>query len=195
VIGAMADDRSVSAALEDDHEMADKTDSERESFSPPCYLRDVDPAYAGYLTRAELIELLNELLEGERAGAKASAKCLAESDAKDMRTALRAVARDEQRFCGMLYRHILALGGAPSPETGAFYGKLMAIPGLPERLAFLNRGQGWVVRRLRDALPCVQDDRLHDDLKAMLQVHEANIRRCAGVLDAARPLDKLEAPA
>ncbi len=161
----------------------DDTASDRGTYSPPCYLHEVDPAYAGYLTRAELLDLLNELLEGERAGAKASAKCLAESGEKDAQSALRVVARDEQRFCAMLARHIEALGGKPSPATGAFYGKLMAISGLAKRLAFLNRGQGWVVRRLRDALPCVQDERLHDDLKVMLQVHEENIRRCARVLE------------
>jgi len=40
------------------------------SSSPPCYLNDVDPAYQGYLARNDLLVLLNELLEAERAGAK-----------------------------------------------------------------------------------------------------------------------------
>jgi nitronate monooxygenase len=70
----------------------------------------------------------------------------------------------------------------PSPATGRFYGKLMAIAGLTKRVAFLNRGQGWVVRRLRDALPRVRDDRLYEDLKVMLEAHEGNIRRCDRLL-------------
>jgi len=170
--------------MEDDQAMSDhqREDKPGGSYSSPCYMHEVDPAYAGYLTRAELLELLNELLEGERAGAKASARCLAESD-EPASSVLRTVARDEQRFCAMLSRHIETLGGVPSAATGAFYGKLMAIPEMAKRLAFLNRGQGWVVRRLRDALPCVQDERLYDDLKDMLQVHEANIRRCERVLE------------
>jgi hypothetical protein len=173
--------------MEDIHAMRDdgspdKSDSSHGSYSPPCYMREVGPAYAGYLTNAELLELLNELLEGERAGAKASARILAASGDENAQSALRAVARDEQRFCGMLAHHIQALGGTPSPATGAFYGKLMAVSGTSEKIAFLNRGQGWVVRRLRDALRCVRDERLHDDLKVMLQVHEANIRRCERVL-------------
>lgn len=162
----------------------DDSEGSQGTYSPPCYMHEVDPAYAGYLTKGELLDLLNELLEGERAGAKASAKCLADSDGKDAQSALRSVARDEQRFCAMLSSHIRSLGGTPSRETGAFYGKLMAISGLAERLAFLNRGQGWVVRRLRDALPRVKDERLYDDLKIMLQVHEANIRRCERVLES-----------
>lgn len=153
--------------------------------SPPCALREVEPAYAGYLTRQELIDILNELLEGERAGARATIRFVGESDDKATRSALRKVATDEARFCAMLARHIRALGGLPSAGTGGFYDKLVAIPGFPERLALLNRGQGWVVRKLRDVLRCVRDDGLYEDLKAMLDVHEANIRRCNRLLPAA----------
>jgi nitronate monooxygenase len=31
-------------------------------------------------------------------------------------------------------------------KVGAFYGKAMAIADLSERVAFLNRGQGWVAK-------------------------------------------------
>jgi nitronate monooxygenase len=51
----------------------------------------------------------------------------------------------------------------------------MAIGDLRERVAYVNRGQGWVVRKLRDLLPRVRDDRLHGDLGEMLRSHEANI--------------------
>ena len=33
----------------------------------------------------------------------------------------------------------------------------MAIEDLAERIAFLNRGQGWVVRKLRELIPKVRD--------------------------------------
>jgi hypothetical protein len=59
--------------------------------------------------------------------------------------------------------------------VGAFYGKAMAIDELRERIVFLNRGQGWVVRRLREILPRVRDEQLHADLSEMLQSHEVNI--------------------
>ena len=51
----------------------------------------------------------------------------------------------------------------------------MAISDVAERLAFLNRGQGWVVRKLERLLPRVRDDALHADLAAMLESHRDNI--------------------
>lgn len=156
-----------------------------EGCSPPCYLREADATYAGYLTARELVEILNELLEGERAGARATIELVREVRDERVRAAMRKISIDEARFCAMLARHVRALGGMPSAGTGAFHDRLIAIPGLMDRLAFLNRGQGWVVRKLRDVLRCVRDDRLYDDLKAMLEAHEANIRRCNRLLDAA----------
>ena len=49
---------------------------------------------------------------------------------------------------------------------------------LAERLAFLNRGQAWVIRRLREALPRIHHDLTYQELKTMLEVHEANVARC-----------------
>jgi len=70
-------------------------------------------------------------------------------------------------------------------KIGAFQEKALAIEGLPERMAFLNRGQGWVVKKLREMLPKVRDDSLHRDLAEMLQSHEVNIARTNEVLQAA----------
>ena len=73
-------------------------------------------------------------------------------------------------------------------KVGAFYNKAMVIADLSERVAFLNRGQGWVVRKLRQILPRVRDDRLHADFAEMLQSHEANIAPANGVMTARRRL-------
>ena len=70
-------------------------------------------------------------------------------------------------------------------KVGALYDKAMAIADLSERVAFLNRGQGWVVRKLREILPRVRDDRLHADFAEMLQSHEANIAPANGVVHPA----------
>jgi nitronate monooxygenase len=59
--------------------------------------------------------------------------------------------------------------------VGAFYDKAMAITDLTERMALLNRGQSWVVRKLRELLPRVRDESLRIDLQKMLESHEANI--------------------
>jgi nitronate monooxygenase len=63
----------------------------------------------------------------------------------------------------------------PPCDYGAFYGKAMAIADLSDRITFLNRGQGWVVRKLRELLPRVRDNQLQKDLTQMLRSHETNI--------------------
>jgi hypothetical protein len=146
--------------------------------SPPCYLREVDPAYLGYLGTAETIALLNKLLEGERAGARGLTEMAKDSDRLATTATLSGIARDEARFCAMLADHIQALGGTPSTVTGSFYLTLTAEENREAKIGLLNRGQAWVVRKLREALPRLPEGRLHDDLKHMLEVHERNIRRC-----------------
>jgi len=128
-------------------------------------------------TQNALLDLLGKLLEGERAGARGVA--IMSRLAKDDRTrvALGEIARDEARFCAMLSRHITRLGGVPSAATGAFYDKLLAIEDMRQRLDFLDRGQDWVVRKLREALPGIADTELRDDLADMLDTHERNIVR------------------
>ena len=125
--------------------------------------------------QAELVALLDELLEAERAGARVTLESA--RGAADAPTAalLMAIHRDEARWCAMLLRHIKAAGRTPSTKVGAFYGKAMAINDLAERIVFLNRGQGWVVRKLRDMLARVGDDALRADLTEMLRSHEDNI--------------------
>lgn len=125
--------------------------------------------------QAELVALLDELLEAERAGARVTLES-ARAPANAATVALlMAIHRDEARWCAMLLRHIKAAGRAPSTKVGAFYGKAMAIADLGERILFLNRGQGWVVRKLRDMLTRVGDDSLRADLTEMLRSHEDNI--------------------
>jgi nitronate monooxygenase len=51
----------------------------------------------------------------------------------------------------------------------------MEIEDLKARLVFLNRGQGWVVRKLREMMPRIPDDVLYVDLAHMLSSHVANI--------------------
>jgi hypothetical protein len=51
----------------------------------------------------------------------------------------------------------------------------MAIAALSERLAFLNRGQSWVVRKLDALRPRVRADALHGRLREMSESHVANI--------------------
>jgi hypothetical protein len=130
-------------------------------------------------TAPPLLDLLGQLLEGERAGARGVGIMSRQAQNARARAELTDIARDEARFCAMLTRHITRLGGVPSTATGAFYDKLMAIEDPAQRLDFLDRGQGWVVRKLREALPGVADEPLRADLADMLETHERNLARSA----------------
>ena len=153
-----------------------------EPSSPACLAHEADDAYMGYATKDEIAAFLNELLEAERAGtgvALKSGKVAAGTKFADL---LRDVHHDEARWCAMLLKQLKALGVPASTKIGAFEGKALAIEGLPERMAFLNRGQGWVVRKLREMMPKVRDEGLHRDLAEMLQSHEVNIARASDAL-------------
>jgi 5-formyltetrahydrofolate cyclo-ligase len=146
--------------------------------SPPCFMRELEPEYLGYLSTSETIALLNWLLEVERAGDPAVAEMGKEGAGVPDPATFRATAKDEAGFCAMLTRHITRLGGTPGLQTGAIYGKPMALDSSCERVELLNRGQTLVVRNLQEALPRIGDGALHRDLKNMLDVHERDIQRC-----------------
>lgn len=143
----------------------------RDSTVPPD---DINGAAAG----AVLLAALNDLLDGERAGARVARESAAEAADRDIARCLRLVARDEAWCCAMLVRHVRRLGGRPSRRVGAFYEKAMARQSLPDRIAYLDRGQAWVVRRLRELVPSIRDEPLAHDLRRMLDVHERNVGRC-----------------
>ena len=153
--------------------------AEEKLSSPVCYANEASDQYAGYATREELIGFCNELLEAERAGARITARSASEAKDAGTRDLLRDIQKDEARWCAMLLKWIGHLDGEPSSKVGAFYEKCLAFTDLKERIAFINRGQGWVVKKLREMLPKVRDDRMHADFKAMLVSHEENIRRAS----------------
>lgn len=136
-------------------------------------------ADAAAVLRAQggLLAALNELLEAERAGARITLESLRQTEVPDLQRLLTHVHHDEVRWCGLLMDAIRGLGGTPSTRTGVFYAKAMAVPDMLERLALLNRGQRWVVRKLRDALTRVDDARVRAGLQDMLASHEGNVER------------------
>jgi nitronate monooxygenase len=155
-----------------------------ELASPACLAHEMDDSYMGFASREELLSALNELLEAERAGARVTLRTAAESPA-ELKPLVMAIHRDEARWCGVLTRAVHQLAGEPSGKTGAFHDKAMAIADIPARLAFLNRGQGWVVRKLKGLLPTIRDESIHADLAAMLASHESNIELVTAQLPTA----------
>jgi len=145
-------------------------------------MREADDVYMGFAGQDEIVKLLNELLEAERAGARVLAESCRHRGAAALHDLLRRIERDEAQWCAMLHAQLELLGATPSPRIGAFHAKAMAIADLKERLVFVNRSQAWVVRRLREMLPRVRDDALHAKLDEMRRSHEGNITLVDGSL-------------
>jgi hypothetical protein len=131
----------------------------------------------------ELGRLLNLLLEAERAGARLLAAYLDELPAGTAQwVGLHCVQRDEARNCAVLIHYLLDVDVIPSMATGDFYRKGLEITGWRERLEFLNRGQGWVAKRIAEALPRIPASAGKTALQEMYQSHLANITRCEELL-------------
>ncbi len=144
----------------------------QELSSPVCYAGEFERE-----ARQAVIVRLDELLEAERAGARVTMETARQTPNAKLRGLIEAVHRDEVKWCVMLGHAIRELDATPGSRTGAFYEKAMAISDIHERLDFLNRGQAWVVRKLRELLPLVNHSTIEQNLTEMLVAHEANIDR------------------
>ena len=125
----------------------------------------------------ELVAALNELLEAERAGARVALETVKQIKSHNLAPLVIDIQQDEVRWCKMLLGVIGSLGYSPSTATGDFYEKAIAIEELKDRLLFLNRGQGWVVRRLEKLIPRIQELDIRSQLQSMLDAHIQNIQR------------------
>jgi hypothetical protein len=150
--------------------------------SSPCYQHEFEDAGTPALSLDEIARRLNELVEGERAGARGLIDIKASVAGSPLGELLDRVARDEARFCAMLGRQLSRLGFPVSRETGVFYEKLLKRETLDDQLRLLDRGQSAVVRMLEELLPSVRDAELHADLVEMRDTHVENIRACAEFL-------------
>ena len=130
---------------------------------------------------------LNTLLEAERAGARVGAALVGEARgmAASWQDLAKVIHDDEVHWARMLFEGVKALGAEPSETVGDFYERAMAIEGFEARRAFVNRGQGWVVRKRREILPGVEPGALRDTLQAMLDAHVVNIDAANAALAAA----------
>lgn len=130
----------------------------------------------------ETIERLNELLEAERAGVETMSRLINGATTPEMRKLFEEVRDDEAWSCAGLARAITRLGGALSEKKGDFATKVMAAAALPDRLKLLNRGQGWVEKRLGALLEKELDEESRPFLHEMRIVHLRNIERCDALI-------------
>jgi len=140
------------------------------------------------LDHSALCDFLNALLEAERAGAKSATLFRREYAGGPAEALIEQVRQDEAWCCGMLADWVSRLHGAPSARTGDFLEKVLAKQGLEARLGFLNRGQEWVVRKLEEILPQLDEGDLRRDLAQMLDLHVRNIAQCTAFLDRPKAL-------
>ncbi len=61
------------------------------------------------------------------------------------------------------------------PKRGDFVEKVRAVADFRGRLDLLNRGQRWVIRKIEENVPVVNDDYLKAFLTVMAEGHRVNI--------------------
>lgn len=122
----------------------------------------------------ELIPALQELLAAERAGARVAAESLRQATDPAQRQLLERIRAGEADSCRRLIACLEHLGTEPSREIGSFHAKAMAIDDIAQRLAFIDRGQRWVIRRVQSELPHCGDPRIRQELETVLRTHEVN---------------------
>src|SRR5581483_4177699 len=114
----------------------------------------------------ELESLSNALCEAERAGGRALSDVLELAEAPHLRELIRKVAHDEGYWARELAAAVRRAGGTPSNGIGDFADKVRAVPDLAGKLALINRGQRWVVRKIGEQISGVQDPAFRGLLEA-----------------------------
>lgn len=155
--------------------MAKDTDSKPQFKSSPCMMHETDSSYHGFLSSDDTVAFLLSLLHAERAGTKVC--LLSEKDAPSvqLKKLLNDICQDEQKSCYGLLESLKIMGSTADNKIGDFAAKCLAIGCLDERLQFLNRGQGWVVREIEKNVARISDTEVQKQLRVMLQEHRQNI--------------------
>ncbi|MFD2206979.1 5-formyltetrahydrofolate cyclo-ligase [Kiloniella antarctica] len=146
--------------------------------SSPCYMHEADPRYFGYMNSTELIELLKQLLDVERAGVQSVAKIAKSADNELNNEVIAKISKDMNSICEMLSRHIADLGGPFRSKNDVLYEKKATQNCAEEYLELFKRGQDWSIRKLREALPKIGAEALARDLRDMLNINEKIIQKC-----------------
>lgn len=122
-----------------------------------------------------LMDLLNALLEAERAGVETANHLLKHHPSEELDAQYKQVKEDEAWSCAGLHKAILREGGVPSIQVGAFVDKVIALDTLKEKLVLLNKGQAWVARKIDEANTYGTQPETEAFLKEMKDRHHTNI--------------------
>jgi nitronate monooxygenase len=120
----------------------------------------------------KLEQILNLLLESERAGVVVCDALAAQVTHEDLRKLLLTGKEDEGTTAAQLERLIGENGGIPSAKVGPFAAKIAALSTLRERLELLIKGEQWVARKVEEALALAPPSGpVHDYLQKMANRH------------------------
>jgi nitronate monooxygenase len=125
--------------------------------------------------KQQLIDLLNALLEAERAGVETANHLLKQYPSEELDEQYRQLKKDEAWSCAGLHQAILREGGEPSMKTGDFVDKVVALETLRDKLVLLNKGQAWVARKIDQAIAFGTLPDTEAFLKEMKDKHYINI--------------------
>ncbi len=125
---------------------------------------------------AALGQILNLLLESERAGVAALDNLIGAVENDDLRRLLATSREDEAATVSALEQLIRANGGQPSDKIGPFAAKVAAAGALADRLRMLIRGEEWVARKVEEALAIAPPDGpIADQLRRIANRHRFEV--------------------
>tara|TARA_R110002095_G_scaffold40233_1_gene37199 strand:- start:79 stop:1578 length:1500 start_codon:yes stop_codon:yes gene_type:complete len=153
-------------------------------YSSPCFAEE-EELHEKSFAESETIKRLEELLFAEYAGARVTLRSMLDSDNDHYKEIFRSIYYDEVRWCDMLTNWLYRLDHEPSYKVGDFYLKAINIKDYENRIAYLNKGQGWVVKKIKEILANINNLALQEDLNDMLISHVANIALTKKNMDAA----------
>lgn len=139
-------------------------------------LAPIFPDYDNRAVDKPLEDMLNLLLESERAGVAALEQLEREVEHKELRQFLQGERGVEMRNVEGLELLIRNSGGTPSQKVGPFAAKVAALKTVREKLDLMARGQAWAARKTEEALALAPEaGPVHDFLQAMANRHRAEI--------------------
>ena len=128
------------------------------------------------------LDFFNEMLEAERAGAKALVVYM-DDWPRNSETwkVLRQIQADEAHNCALIGKLLEKSGTPYSHATGKFYDKAVAIKGPRKRLEYLVRGLKWAVKTFEAELPRL-DPAAQAAFTRMRDSHLRSIAACERIL-------------
>ncbi len=143
-------------------------------YSSPCFssIEDINESSD---SDNKTIMFLEELLSAEYAGARVTLRSMLDSEDSHYKQIFQSIYYDEVRWCDMLSNWLYRLGYEPSYKVGEFYMKAIDIRDCKKRIDYLNKGQAWVVKKIKGILTDINNLALQEDLNDMLINHVANI--------------------